>query len=98
MEDFNVIDGERNLIRTKDGNLYLFISDRDIFITIPTENDPKLSSTRTFIEAICRISNKAFKLGLTLKDVALQLEEADMGKNTVLKKISLALLDYKGLR
>jgi hypothetical protein len=91
---FNEITGKRIAVKTKFGNWYLFISDKDIMVTVAEENAPRQAEIRVMIEAVCRIASKGMAAGLSLSDVATQMQKADMGRASVLGKISDAITDY----
>ena len=93
-KQFDEVQGNRVVLKTKYGNWYVFVSEKDFMVTVPLENDPQHAEIRATVEALCRISSKGLKMGLTLSEVATQLLKADMGRNTVIKKISEVITDY----
>jgi hypothetical protein len=94
MQDFDEITGNRVLIQHKGENWHFFISEKDLMATVPAENLPENSEMRGMVEALCRVSSKAMKIGLTLGDVAGQIGKANSGRNTILGKMAEAINEY----
>jgi len=81
MKEQEIVDGIRHSIPTAFGKAYLFVSTRDIFMTVPEENFPKHAELRG-------IASKGMKEGLPLQEVADQMKKADMGRSSTLKHMA----------
>jgi hypothetical protein len=94
MKEQDIVNGVRYRIPTVFGKAYFFVSEQDIFMTVPEENFPKHAELRGVMEALCRVTSKGMKEGLPLQEVAEQIRKADMGRSSILKHMASSIKKF----
>lgn len=68
-DEQDVIDGIRHCFQIDGENWYLFVSAKEVFVTVPRENDPFMTKTREIAERICSEITKCLNLKESVNDV-----------------------------
>lgn len=96
MSTINEVTGKRYGIETALGRAYLFVGDQELMATVPEENNPVQAETRALLECVCRLASKAMGNGLSLADVAEQMEKSGTGRSTILTEVAGKVREYLG--